>query len=244
MNSEHWTNDEEILARARRSNIIFIYGEQAEDRGIYDETEYREIMQIFHAEHAPTSYERPGDYSAAFKNWFSQHGYIYHALRGGGTVSISRQWTLPDGGTISISCGGNFRVSNTGSLDRITDGLVNMLESQYSRLLGKQYGGYEPPKNQPRIVQQTTSPQQLAHGQKTVKIDHIDTLYQDGRKMVRAYGEPYMRHGIPIFDSTLKALGLTEAELKVAEKIPVNRTAIVDMNLEKNLPRRVAGWWD
>lgn len=244
MLSEVWYENENVLTRARDGQLDFIYGQVAKEKGQYDELEFKEIREIFDAEHPKKSFSTVGDYVASFKHWYTHQGYIYHSLTKGATISVTRSYALPDGGTINLSIGGQFSVRNSGTLGRINDGLMNMLESEYSRLLAKMFKDWQPPKmtDQKQITPRGAT--QLSTDEKTVSITHLDVLYQDGRKMVRAFGGEFTKHGIPIYQEVLRGMDLDESKMEIAKQVQVNRTAIVKMRPDGKNPIKVIGWWD
>lgn len=243
MSEQHWTQNLEVWQRVRDGLASFIYGEPAVKGGVFDEGEYKEILAIFNAEHPPMGFTSPGDYSNSFKGWFSANGYIYHNLKRGGNVGVSRQFPLPDGGTITLSIGGTFSLGNEAALSRTVDGLINGLEAEYHRIMAKNYGGLQQHQKGDKPGMLTPAPRQLRQNEITVQIDHIDTLYAGSRKMVRAFGGEFMRYGIPIYNEVLKPMGLDESTMEIGKKIPINRLAIVLMNKEGK-PTKVTGWWD
>ena len=244
MSDNSWLENEEILQRVRDSMADFIYGQQSREGGLFDEQEFKDIREIFNAENPPSTFSAPGDYVASFKRWYANQGYIYHSLKKGASVSVTRQFTLPDGETITLSIGGQFSISDTGAMGRINDGLLNIMESEYSRLLAKMFSGWSPPRF---TAQKQITPKgatQLATDEKAIAITHLDTLYQGGRKMVRAFGGEFTKFGIPIYNEALKGLGLKEDEMEVAKQIPVNKTAIVKIKPDGKNPYKIVGWWD
>lgn len=242
MTRGEWAGSEEILDRVRSAMANFIYGEQAVKGGLFDETEFKEIRDIFNADNPPLSFDTPGDYTAAFKAWFSSNGHLYANLKSGGNVSITRTYPLPDGGTISLCVGGNFHLRNEGTLARTLDSLISTLDGQYYRIMAKNYGGLQQFQKGDTPGMLTAKPRQLAQGEITVKIDYLDTLYMNNRKMVRAFGGEFMRYGIPVYNEVLKPMGREEATMQVGDKIPINKIATVLMG-EGGKPKKVTGWW-
>lgn len=244
MQSEHWTNNDEYLLRVRNALIDFVFGKGANESGQYDELEFKEIREIFDAENPPEHSNASGDYVASFKNWYANQGYVYKSLEKGANVSVTRTYPLPDGGTITLAIGGQFIIRNRGTLERTNEGLMNMLESEYSRMLAKMFKGWTPPQ---MTAQKQITPQgakQLSQDEKTVSITHLDVLYQEGRKMVRAFGGDFTKFGIPIYDEVLKPMGYEQNTMEIAKQIPINRTAIVKMKPDGKNPYKVTGWWD
>lgn len=244
MSNSNWWENDEVLLRVRNSMEQFIYGEQAVRKGQIDEAEFKDIRDIFHSDYPQVNFAAPGEYINQFKRWFSEHGHIYHSLARGATVCITRQYPTIDGGSITLSVGGNFTIRNNAALERVNESLLNMLESEYSRISAKLHKGFALPSQAIKPNAMTNGKVQLEAGEITVPITHLDTLYQEGRKMVRAYGGDFTKHGIPIYDEVLRTIGLSEKDMEVAKQLPINRTAIVRMKSDGKNPQKVKGWWD
>lgn len=239
MSNERWYTDENILARVRDGFISFIYGEQALNAGTYPHDEYNQIRRMFTDQHAPNAYPNPGEFSSAFKNWFSTGGYVYASLGKSCDLKVTRRFRNPDGSETEISIGGNFQVHSDAMLSRLTEELINRLEVTNSGLQAKMYHGYEVPKFNPAKVLTGENPRQLATDEKIIMATHLEVLYQDKRRLPRIYGEPFTKYGVPIYDEVIRLLGFTPSELEIGKEYPVNRQVVVKMKPDNQNPMKV-----
>lgn len=243
MNEQTWWKDDAVWVRAKNSAASVVYGAKEAAAAAYNQDEFKIYLKEFNEFKHINTFSNAGEWVNAFKGWYLSGGHLFFSMVENALVNVERSYTLPDGSQIKIGVAANFSVPNHGMMDRLIDQLASMIDSQHSRLLAKNYGGYEVPKFQPLPVNQGNPAKQLKSDQQVIPIIEFRVLHDGKQKMVKAIGGEFTGYGIPVYAEQLKAIGMDIEKMEVGKVYPCGKSAIVRMK-DSDHPQKVVGWWD